>query len=176
VTTVDSSDAAYRARAGVDRLIAEQVAASDPEAFETRPIFPGATSTERAPRPLSAVAAAVRVADMAAGRARELAAKARGDGATWSEVADAAGLQPDPNRSRAEAAFEWAAGPPPGGWSWSWETSVGWDCRACGRWVTDRGPYNPPPDDNESGHAADCPRHRAAVAAYEARRDDTDGM
>jgi hypothetical protein len=48
---------------------------------------------------------------------------------------------------------------------------VGWRCGACRGWVTDHGPYGRRPDDCETGHIADCPRHLADLAAYQADDD-----
>jgi len=114
----------------------------------------------------------LRLEHVAGNLARHLAVQARGDGATWAEVAEAAGIQPDGERwQRAEAAFEWAAGPSSG---WSWSASVGWSCGTCAQSVVDRGPYGSHPDDDESGHTADCTRHQAALTTWAADRDDGD--
>jgi hypothetical protein len=49
--------------------------------------------------------------------------------------------------------------------------TVSWTCASCGEWITDSGPYNGHPDDDERGHAEDCARHLAEAAAYQARMD-----
>jgi hypothetical protein len=52
----------------------------------------------------------------------------------------------------------------------SWQLGPGWFtwlCGSCGQLVADRGPAEPDPALAERGHAADCDRHLAEVAAYQ---------
>jgi hypothetical protein len=44
-------------------------------------------------------------------------------------------------------------------------------CDVCGEWINGRGPYESHPEDNESGHAADCARFAAELATWQAERD-----
>jgi hypothetical protein len=93
---------------------------------------------------------------------------ARVEGASWQEIGEALRLAADEaGRSVAELAYEQIVGVPD---LWS-QTSMYWSCPACGRNVTDRGPYDSHPLDNEHGHSEDCSRMAAAVAAWQAERD-----
>ncbi|HEX6336710.1 MAG TPA: hypothetical protein VFZ85_07135, partial [Jiangellaceae bacterium] len=74
-------------------------------------------------------------------------------------------------RSVAEAAYERFAGPPA---SWPLQgPSFVWRCRACDRVISDRGPYESHPDDNQPGHAKDCSRLATELARWRASWDDT---
>ncbi|WP_433756331.1 hypothetical protein [Nocardia sp. CA-135398] len=50
-------------------------------------------------------------------------------------------------------------------------TPRSWTCTSCDERVTDRGPYEGHPADNETGHATDCPRHQREILAYRTRFD-----
>jgi hypothetical protein len=116
--------------------------------------------------PLPSIRAAVFYRNVADGRAREEAAKARGDGATWAEVAAAAGIVDDPeqDRSAAELAYEWASPRPSMRFD---EVNVYWTCGTCGERVKDHGPLGGShPSDQESGHTEECARHAADIAAW----------
>ncbi len=90
---------------------------------------------------------------------------------SWHEVGGALGvaeLAPARGSSVAEAAWEYAAGPPahrsgqPGEFRWV--------CPGCGEVVSDRGLGRSPAED-EQGHAEGCHRLAAAVAEWLAQRD-----
>jgi hypothetical protein len=116
--------------------------------------------------PLPFIRAAVLYRNVADGRAREEAAKARGDGATWVEIAAAAGIGDDPERDRgaAELAYEWVSPRPSMRFD---EVNVYWTCGTCDQRVKDRGPTAGHPVDQEEGHAEGCARLAAAVATWE---------
>jgi hypothetical protein len=119
------------------------------------------------PAPLASLMPAMLISILARGMARDFATQARGQGATWLDVANAAGiLTPGSDVERAEQAFEFTLGGVD-----AWDASVGWRCHACRAVVIDHGPYNGHPDDCETGHAPDCPRHLADLAAYHADDD-----
>ena len=120
---------------------------------------------------LAAVRAAVLVRHVATGQAHDYALAARGAGRTWGEVADALGLAnphaagEDDYRTPGERAFEEIAG----SGSMFWAPRLRWTCSTCGQRVTDDGPYESHPADNEEGHGEGCSRHRASVRAWQRR-------
>ena len=64
------------------------------------------------------------------------------------------------------AAYTYAAGRPDTEAPWR-PRSFTWTCRSCDQHITDHGLIQGPADD-ELGHAGDCPRHAAAIAAWDA--------
>jgi hypothetical protein len=112
-------------------------------------------------------------------------ARARGAGHSWdvlaealelTQVADEAGIP------HGEAAFNWAAARRIDGdtgprWC-GHDLQVWWRCGTCEQRITDHGPFNGQhPDEEETGHAPDCPRHTAELAAWRTRHgwdDDQD--
>lgn len=113
--------------------------------------------------PVEGLRAAVLVQRVAVGEEREYAVAACGAGASWAEVAGVLGFG---ERDEPEVlAFEHTAaraGRPGARWA-----SVSWRCTTCAAPVTDSGPYGSHPTDVETGHAADCARHRAEITAWE---------
>jgi hypothetical protein len=135
------------------------------------------------PDPLTAVRAAWTVRGEAVQLLGEHIDRARGAGHTWTELAGALGLAEDAERYGIpvdEAAFHWATtGRIDGDYApraWGYEPRRSWRCASCEERVTDRGPFNGHPDDDETGHAAGCTRHAAEVAAWRTRNgwDDDD--
>lgn len=126
--------------------------------------------------PLAGVRAAVLARNVAAGQMLDYAEAARGAGRTWDDIAHALGIDPERHDGPVgELAFgllvEDRALPrhEPDLWH---EPTARWTCTTCSQRVTDRGPYSAHPDDVESGHAPDCARHTADLAAYRAGWDD----
>lgn len=110
------------------------------------------------PRPLAGLQAALVVARMAQDQAYTFAKALRGEGRSWAEMADLLEIPWSEEYVRAERAYELVAGPATDRWS---DLRVYWTCggpRGCGQYVTDRGPYNGYPSDNERGHADGCRR------------------
>jgi hypothetical protein len=93
---------------------------------------------------------------------------ARQDGNSWQDIGFALGFSddPEPGLSAAEAAYRYAAGTTP-----TWR-SFAWVCLQCRATIIDRGPDVGHPADCEEGHADDCTRLAATVAAYAAYWDD----
>lgn len=125
--------------------------------------------------PLCGVRAVVLARAVADRMLVEYAEDARGAGRMWDEIADALGLdEDDPTRpgdvGRAERAFEQIAGES----TYRWTARSRWTCAACGARVNDYGPYESHPNDREDGHTDQCPRQRAALAAWRAETDDTE--
>ncbi|MBC3189972.1 hypothetical protein H7X46_02705 [Pseudonocardia sp. C8] len=128
----------------------------------------------RLDNPLAGVTAALVARNAAARQLAEFAESARAAGRSWDEIGAALGLDSAGDgggRSRAELAFEWLVEgrepqPEPDRWPSFRAPTTSWRCATCGQRVTDRGPYESHPDDNEDGHAEACARHRADVRAW----------
>jgi hypothetical protein len=132
------------------------------------------------PDPLTAVRAARTVRQEAAQLLGEHIDRARGAGHTWAELAAALGLTKLADEAGipdGQAAFCWATtgridgdrGP-----VWGYEPRRSWRCASCQERVTDHGPFNGNPGDDETGHAPDCPRHTAELTAWRTRIDNWD--
>lgn len=93
---------------------------------------------------------------------------AREDGYPWREIGVGLGYSDDPDTgtSAAVAAFDFAAGT-----TSAWR-SFAWTCQHCHATIIDRGPEAGRPADCEDGHADNCTRLAAAVAAWNASWDD----
>jgi hypothetical protein len=95
--------------------------------------------------------------------------RAREAGHSWEEVGRTLAFKPDADRTVAEAAYEQMTG---SATSWSSHGPLFvWRCTACVRVISDRGPYERHPADNESGHAEDCSRLAAEVKRWRASCD-----
>lgn len=160
--------ARHEVLAAVQRLVREAGGQ-----FVTRPMFssdPDGPAVRDA-EPIAGLGAA-RAAELAARRlARGYARAAREDGRTWQEIGAALGLlaggDDGAGDTIAEAAFSYAAGAAGTDYDRSYGRSFAWRCRGCGGLVSDRGPFGGPVDD-EPGHADNCERHAADVAAWDA--------
>jgi hypothetical protein len=113
---------------------------------------------------LNGIVAARVVANVARNIMHDYAREARGDGITWLALADSLGVPTDEDLDRADAAFELIAGQPAQRFD---RVTLTWRCSTCDKYVTDNGPYEPHPDDRETGHASDCTRHLGAIRAYQ---------
>jgi hypothetical protein len=122
--------------------------------------------------PLPGVRAARAIASAARGLLGEQASDARAAGRSWDEIGEALGLSAGAaDEPRAEAAFGEIAEGRRAEPAWrSFRTpSTYWRCGSCGELVTDYGlTGSSHPDDQESGHAETCARHRAALATSRA--------
>ena len=176
----DQTDSASRQDAITDtasnaywrmRQAAIEIAEAGGAEVHERPMFPGAISVSRYVEPLAGLKAAEILADTAARIRREYTQHARAEGITWLQIAQALSLGQDADGKSgydlAVAAFEHFEGQPD---LWN-QSNFHYHCGSCGEWITDRGPYESHPEDNESGHAADCARLAAELAAWQAERD-----
>jgi len=106
--------------------------------------------------------------------------RARGDGITWEQIGEALGLdQGSAGRSGCDlgvggsgydlgvGAFEYFTGGPD---PW-YRASFRFCCASCGGYITDRGPFENYPEDNEHGHAEGCVRLAADIAGWHAQQD-----
>jgi hypothetical protein len=164
--------------ATIKRLVEQAVrAAVAPDDISERPIFPGASSTWAVPDPMAGFSAARIVARLAEQEVHKYAVQLRGEGKSWRELADLMDIGWSDEYSRPERAFELVAGPDNSESVWSRGPTVFWYCagpRGCGQHVTDRGPYNGHPHDNEDGHADHCLRLIAEAEAYERESEERD--
>ncbi len=126
--------------------------------------------------PIAGVRAAVLARGVAAAQLRDYAQQARADGHSWDDLAEAMGLeQAGGPATRGERAYlhlfeDGPLHPDAPGRSWG-RAPARWRCGSCGQHVTDRGPFEAAPYNNETGHAPDCGRHAADVAAYRSEWD-----
>jgi hypothetical protein len=142
----------------------------------TRPMFrgrPDLDSTVTDVEPIAGLQAATSLKHAARRLALEYVRQAREAGNFWHDIGIALGLGhlAESDRSVAGAAYDYAAGGPD-----AWSRSFPWVCPACQATVIDFGPEAGNPEDQEQGHAADCPRLAAAVSAWNASRDTEDGQ
>jgi hypothetical protein len=148
----------------VDRAVKAAVPAAD---MVERKIRPESDYSWPEPRPLAGLQAALTVAHLAQDQAYKFAKELRGEGTSWAEIADLLEIPWSQDYARPERAFELVAGPAS---TVSYDRYVFWTCGGpdgCGQRITDRGPYNGYPSDNEDGHADGCRRLAAEREAYE---------
>lgn len=147
-------------------------AAVPPNQMTERRMRPESECTWAEPLPLAGLKAALVVEKLARARAYKYAKDLRGEGSTWAEIADLLEIPWSDEYSRIERAYEQIAGCIPGTFG---NTYVYWTCGGpggCGQDVTDRGPYNGNPDNNEEGHANGCRRLADESAAYERKLEE----
>ncbi len=110
-------------------------------------------------------------------RTYEYAVRLRGEGTTWAEIADLLGVPYSDSYARLEHTYELVRGPIPddaGPWD---QHNLYWKCGGpdgCGAYITDRGPYESHPADNESGHADTCRRAAAEAEAHRLASEERD--
>ncbi|MEV0005907.1 hypothetical protein AB0H28_26980 [Micromonospora sp. NPDC050980] len=153
----------------VDRAVRAAVPAGQ---MTTRKIRPESDYGFPEPQPLAGLQAALSVARLAQNQAYTFAKGLRGEGSSWDEIADLLEIEWSEDYVRRERAFELVAGPVS---SYSYDRYVFFTCggpRGCGESITDRGPYNGYPSDNEDGHAEGCRRLAAEVEAYRRAQDE----
>lgn len=146
-------------------LVRQAVQTAVPET-EKIPAGPGLPASWGEPQPLAGLRAAQAVIGLAQDLMYRYARDLRGEGRSWVELADLLEVPWSAEYRRVERAYELVAGITPTTFS---SARVYWTCGGpggCGEYVTDRGPYERHPDDNEDGHAPGCSRHAAEVEAY----------
>jgi hypothetical protein len=166
--TSPASDVYWQARASVLRL-----AEAEGAQIRERPVGPGSISTTRYAEPLAGLRATQTVQHAAGRVAGDYVKHARVEGIGWREIGEALGLAGDGERTAydlAVAAYEHMTGEP----DLFRERSFHYTCLACEQGISDRGPYESHPEDNERGHGEGCTRLAAAVAAWQAQRDAED--
>ncbi|HEX2318943.1 MAG TPA: hypothetical protein VHJ18_08160 [Streptosporangiaceae bacterium] len=106
--------------------------------------------------------------------ARDYIRLAREAGHDWDQIGRVLGLDrgADAEASPGDAAYTYAAGRPDTEAPWRARTFT-WKCRSCDQIILDHGLVQGPADD-ELGHAGDCARHAAAIAAWDAEAERWD--
>lgn len=158
--------AVLRARQAISRGINDIVEGTHGDsAFVDEPAFPGARTMMRRPDAAAAIRAAVVLRDRAAAELATQILKARGKGTTWDLIAGILGYtdRDDAMGFPDERAFYLVASEERGSLRPSTTT---WRCVTCGKLVTDRGPFDANPANNESGHYQGCTRLAVEVAHY----------
>ena len=177
ITTV-STDSTTGSGTEVDMTTVRQLvdravkAAVPPSQMTTRKIRPESDYGFPEPRPLAGLQAALTVARLAQSQAYGFAKGLRGEGSSWDEIAELLEIEWSEGYVQREQAFELVAGPAS---SYSYDRYVFFTCggpQGCGESISDRGPYNGYPSDNETGHAEGCRRLAAEVEAYRRKQDE----
>ena len=142
----------------------------------TRPMFhdrPDLDSTVIDVEPIAGLQAATSLKHAARRLAHEYVRQAREAGNSWHDIGVALGFGhlAESDMSVADAAYDYAAGGAD-----AWSRSSSWMCPACQATVIDYGPEAGNPEDQEQGHAADCPRLAAAATAWNASWETEDGQ
>ena len=133
---------------------------------------PGLDLTITDADPMSGLKAAATLTSAARRLTLDYARQAREDGRSWREIGLAIGPGgvPEAAGDVADAAYDDLAGTTAFA-----QSAFAWVCPACRNMVIDRGPQAGNPADCEEGHASECPRLAAAVAAWNAAWDDEGG-
>ncbi len=163
------------ARTEIDQAVLKLVRKSAGEAaVRSESMWANSAFTKHVPTPDEGMKAALRLQRAARYATGQFATAARAEGTSWQMIAVILGYKDadDPSLTPAERAFELVAGP-----SRPFESvSTRWTCSSCGQAVTDRGPFESHPEDNEQGHAGydgmpgpKCARFKREVAAWRRR-------
>jgi hypothetical protein len=134
---------------------------------------PDLDSTVTDVEPIAGLRAAASLKHAARRLALEYVRQAREANDSWHDIGVALGFGrlTESGLSAAGAAYEYASAGPN-----AWSRSFLWACPACQGTVIDFGPEAGNPEDQEQGHADDCPRLAAAVTAWNASWDTEDGQ
>ena len=152
-----------------------RIAEAEGAEIRERPVWPGALSTMRYAEPLAGIRAARTLTRTAERVVGDYVKHARVDGISWQEIGEALGLDENGQRTGydlAVRAFEYITDA--GHHDRSGTLSFYYPCPACEQGISDRGPYESHPEDNEHGHAEGCTRLAADIAAWQAQRDGED--
>lgn len=171
-----SDDPVYILRSGVDRVVHQLLHAEHGnDAIVQRPISPTIDVMHAQPANYThGIEAALKVQFRARALVNEYALKARGNGVSWYDLSSVLDVEPD-HEDPAGAAFLEVAPRPSGAFD---RIRTSWTCASCGQRVTDYGPYNGNPIDDEEGHAETCQRLADEMAIVRRRwqEDDDPGM
>lgn len=157
----------HEIRGAVERVVHDLLRAEHgPGAVIHRKVRSLDVFTAPGPRDYPAgITAARRVADRASGLVREYALGARGAGKAWRDLVEPLGIDPGADDPAVAAFLEISSEP-----AMPFDPRrCHWTCESCGQWITDTGPYNGNPIDDEEGHAEDCARHLTEIQAWRER-------
>lgn len=171
-TDREARDKAVRAARWAAHRAAIDLARDTGATIVSRPAFRGAQSTVQDIEPLAGLRAARDLELGARYNTRNYVRDAREAGHTWQEIGEAMEVTPNGEAELAgdtiaEAAYSYAAGRPDSDAAWRYGRSFTWRCASCDGVISDKGPFDGPVD-SEPGHADDCTRRAAAIAAWDA--------
>lgn len=130
--------------------------------WRTRPVLNGAM-TETHAEPVAGLKTAAALEYAAARQVRDYMRLAREDGATWTQIGQALGLDGEAG----QRAYDRAVGDGQPGWSY--DRSFAWRCPDCDGLVLDAGPDGGSPQAAEPGHADNCQRLARESEAWDAQ-------
>jgi hypothetical protein len=161
-------------QSAVERVIRSAV---PPDQQVERRARPESEYSWREPTPAAGLRAALAVVELAQQQAYKFVRGLRSEGVSWREAADLLSIPWSDDYSRTERAYELVLGPDPEGSSRFHARCVYWSCGGpfgCGKYISDRGPYNGHPVDNEDGHAEGCLRLAAEGRAYVREQEEAE--
>ncbi|MEU9821748.1 hypothetical protein ACIGG9_18255 [Pseudonocardia alni] len=163
------------------RELVRRIAVDVFDATEVEIPIPGFTvfTDRKLDDPLAGLRAALLLRNVGEAQLYEYARTARAAGRSWDEVAKALDLSTDGLGSAGETAFDWLVvgrvpEPDPEDVRSFRTPSAYWRCGSCDQLITDDGPFESHPDDQEGGHARGCARHLKDIAAWRERTGRTD--
>jgi hypothetical protein len=165
-------------RSQVDSTVFRLVREFDgPDAIQPPPADADSWQRNAEPEPRAAIRVALDIQYAVRDVLTEHIGRARGAGHSWTDLAPVLGVEKSATEldlTAAEAAFNLAATGQTTGWasehrrgSRGFAPTMRWTCESCRQRVTDHGPVDSHPGEMERGHAADCARHAAALAAWD---------
>jgi hypothetical protein len=144
----------------------------------SQPVWPGTFSVPDYAEPSSGLRIARALESAAASVTRDYARYAREAGLTWHEIGAELGLGSDSSdrgTSVGDAAFNFAANVSDYGVGRLGAPTFPWTCPECGKLIYDHGPSAGAPPEQEPGHASDCRRMAADIAAWNIRQTGENG-
>lgn len=171
----DDDDTVHvRASSEVRRAVRKVAERQSPGSFTNKPLYKGDPWPNRVPTATAQLQALVTLRGHLDNAIYFAAREARGEGTTWKELAQLLDITDSDGVSAAEAAWDsLVESSRPGGHNWGLTRPYfGYTCVSCQKSITDYGPFESHPEDNERGHAEDCARFRAELAAWRAAHPD----
>lgn len=169
-----------RAASGRIRELVRRIAVEVFDTTEVEVPIPGFTvfTNRRLDDPLAGLRVALLMRGVAEAQLYDYARTACAVGRSWGEIGAILCL-PTGNAPVGEVAFDWLvcgrAPDPDREGARSFRTpSAYWHCTTCAAQVTDDGPFESHPGDNETGHTDTSTRHQAEVTAWAQRTGRTD--
>lgn len=139
----------------------------------SRPAWPGSNSIPDYAEPSSGLRIARALESAATGVTRDYVRYGREAGLTWHDIGVALGFRADPRDSGTnvgDAAFSFAADVRRRSRERPEALTFRWTCPACHQNINDHGPSAGSPSEQQQGHATDCYRMAAFIAAWNAEQ------